>query len=159
MIVLGIDPGPEQSAWFLWDAERNTGLARGYDHNLEVLSMLLLYPTWGKTVNFVCEAVRSYGMPVGAPVFDMCMWIGRFWQAVDPAPFHLVPFQDVRAYLCRSTKAKDGNMRLSLIEQFGPVGTKKKPGPFYGVSNHIWSAAGVAITWAALQKAKEGRSL
>jgi len=43
-------------------------------------------------------------------------------------------------------KAKDANIRQALIDKLGPVGTKKSPGPLWGVKSHIWSALAVAVT-------------
>ena len=40
-------------------------------------------------------------------------------------------------------KAKDSNIRQALIDRFGPVGTKKNPGWFYGVSKDVWAAIAV----------------
>jgi len=157
VIVLGLDPGPEITGWFVWDSESRRGVVHGYDPNETVLS-ILREVSEDERVVFACEQVVSYGMPVGASVFEMCVWMGRFWQVVDPRPFHMVSNSAVRAHLCRTHKAKDANVKAALIEKFGPVGTKKKPGPFYGVSGHVWSAAGVAVTYADQQAAKEGRA-
>ncbi len=145
MKVFAIDPGPEKSGWILWDANELRGIGCGHDDNDWVLAML---QNSKPDVHFACEKIVSYGMTVGAPVFETCYWIGRFWQSVYPRDFHLVPNSVVRQYLCRSHKAKDSNVRSALIERYGPVGTKANPGPFYGCSGHIWSAAGVAVTYA-----------
>jgi hypothetical protein len=42
-------------------------------------------------------------------------------------------------------RAKDPNVRQALLDKIGPVGTKKNPGPLYGVSGHGWSALAVAV--------------
>lgn len=144
--VFGIDPGPEKSGWILWDALRHRTVCCGHDENSDLLQIMSQW--YDSRCHFACEKVVSYGMPVGADVFDTCYWIGRFWQLVSRRDFHLIPNAVVRQYLCRSHKAKDANVRAALIERYGPVGTKSNPGPFYGVAGHIWSAAGVAVTYA-----------
>jgi hypothetical protein len=57
----------------------------------------------------------------------------------------------VKAHLCRSAKAKDSNVRQALIDLFGgkenAIGTKKTPGPLYGISGDVWAALAVAVTW------------
>ena len=94
--------------------------------------------------------VASYGMPVGATVFETCVWIGRFVQAVTERskvePI-FVYRKDEKMALCHSMKAKDGNIRQALIDRFGVVGTKKNPGWFYGVSKDVWSAIAVGVTF------------
>jgi hypothetical protein len=39
-----------------------------------------------------------------------------------------------------------------LIDALGEVGTKKNPGPLYGVSGHYWAALGVAYTASQFEK-------
>ena len=60
---------------------------------------------------------------------------------------------DVKMYLCNNTRAKDGNIRQAIIDRYPAngggktpqIGTKKHPGPLYGVSKDVWSALAVAI--------------
>jgi hypothetical protein len=33
-----------------------------------------------------------------------------------------------------------------LIDKLGVVGTKKNPGPLFGMKSHAWAALGVAVT-------------
>ncbi|MBQ1764316.1 MAG: hypothetical protein IIZ92_15615 [Aquincola sp.] len=95
------------------------------------------------------EMIASYGMPVGREVFETCVWIGRFVQAWhSPDKVRLVYRRDVKLHLCGSPRAKDPNIRQALIDKLGPAGTKKDPGPTYGVKSHAWAALGVAVTAA-----------
>ena len=54
--------------------------------------------------------------------------------------------------LCKNNRAKDKNIRQALIDRFGPgkaaIGTKKAPGPLYGLKSHLWSALAVAVVAA-----------
>ena len=61
--------------------------------------------------------------------------------------------------LCGSARAKDANVRQAIIDRFAgvggkavAVGTKKNPGPLYGISNHKWSALALCITWIDMKK-------
>jgi hypothetical protein len=97
------------------------------------------------------EMIASYGMPVGAEVFDTCVWIGRFTQAWPAATVPIFR-KDVKMHLCGQTKAKDKNVRQALIDRFGPgkdkaIGKKAKPGPLYGYSGDLWAALAVAVTY------------
>ncbi|RXN88219.1 hypothetical protein C7R54_15615 [Achromobacter aloeverae] len=109
------------------------------------------------------EMIASYGMPVGKEVFETCLWIGRFVQALEtPEEARLLYRKDVKMHLCGTTKAKDANVRQALLDLFPrtgggktpQIGTKKQPGPLYGVSTHAWPALGVAVTLAARTKGK-----
>jgi hypothetical protein len=90
------------------------------------------------------EWIESFGMAVGQEVFRTVFQIGRMQQQLGPV--RLIPRRDVKLTLCGSPRAKDTNIRQALIDAIGPVGTKKNPGPLYGVSGHYWAALGVAYT-------------
>jgi hypothetical protein len=140
--VLGIDPGPEQTA-FVWFDGTRPGL-NGIVENEEMLALLAQAQT--NRANIFCEDIASYGMAVGASVFSTCIWIGRYWQrCVDHARFNRVYRRDVKLHLCHSPRAKDGNVRVALIDRIGPQGTKKQPGPTYGIRSHVWAALAVAV--------------
>ncbi len=143
MRVLAIDPGNKQSAWVVWDGSVR---AYGYHSNQEVLDML---PTCTPPFydHMAVEMVQSFGMAVGAEVFETVYWIGRFCQAWEPKPFARVFRKDVKMHLCGSMRAKDPNIRQALIDKFGAPGTKKQPGATYGISGDLWSALAVAVTF------------
>jgi hypothetical protein len=88
-------------------------------------------------------------MPVGAEVFETCVWIGRFMQYwchfASEQSITRIPRKEVKVHLCGTTKAKDANIRQALIDRIGPQGTKKAPGPTYGVKSHCWPALAVAV--------------
>ena len=60
-------------------------------------------------------------------------------------------------YLCNSMRAKDSNIRQAILDRYPTtgggkcpqVGTKKEPGPLYGVSKDVWAAIGVGLTYQA----------
>lgn len=154
--LLAIDPGPEESAFVVMD---NAGvLCRfGKRPNLE---LLVPFGQWaiacpGSTM--VLEMIASYGMPVGAPVFTTCVWIGRFVQAWTShgCPHALITRQEVKLELCGNRAAKGANIRQALIDRYGPdkskaIGVKKTPGPLYGVKDDVWSALAVATAYSAI---------
>jgi hypothetical protein len=141
-LVLGIDPGPEQTAFVWFDGDR-PGL-NGIVSNEEMLALLAQAQT--NRANIFCEDIASYGMAVGASVFSTCIWIGRYWQrCVDHARFNRVYRRDVKLHLCHSPRAKDGNVRVAFIDRIGPQGTKRQPGPTYGIRSHVWAALAVAV--------------
>lgn len=88
--------------------------------------------------------IQSFGMPVGNEVFETIRWVGVFCECAIP-PCELVFRKDIKIHLCGSMRAKDANIRQALIDKLGPQGTKKAPGPTYGVSKHAWAALAVAV--------------
>lgn len=144
-MILALDPGTEQSGYCVYDGR--TVRQSGTQINRQLLADLRQWPDVGDTL--AIEMVASYGMPVGREVFETVRWIGRFQQAWrDPEAVRLIYRRDVKLHLCGSAKAKDANVRQALIDKLGPVGTKKAPGPLYGVKSHAWSALAVAVTAA-----------
>lgn len=143
MKILAIDPGPEQSAYVLWDGNRVLSYA--------IIENAKLFDSLGpgNITHCAIEKIASYGMPVGAEVFETCVWTGRFiekWHdaaATDPLR---IPRLDIKIHLCKSAKAKDANVRLALIDRFGVPGTKKAQGTLYGITSHCWAALAVAVT-------------
>jgi hypothetical protein len=141
--ILAIDPGTIKSGWVLYDGQAVVDY--GVEDNKAVLSLVRSVDP--RNVTLAVEMVASYGMAVGREVFETCVWIGRFVQAWhDPEAVRLVYRKDVKLHLCGSPRAKDANIRQALINLVGPQGTKKSPGPTYGVTSHVWPALGVAVT-------------
>jgi hypothetical protein len=139
-VVVGIDPGTTQSAWVVFDGREIIG--HGWSENQHLLN----HGLWSRSHIF-CEMIASYGMAVGASVFETCVWIGRFIQVanISGGKVQKVFRKDIKLHLCNSPRAKDANVRQALIDRLGPQGTKKSPGPTYGVKSHTWAALAVAV--------------
>lgn len=152
MNLIAIDPGNEQSAVvYLRD-----GFPKQAEKipNAEVREFLRGFMV-GTPV--AIEMIASYGMAVGREVFETCLWIGRFVETccTNGQPHLLVYRREVKLFLCESARATDSNIRAALIDRYGPgklkaVGTKKAPGPLYGLKGDTWSALAVALTAANL---------
>lgn len=149
MIITAVDPGPVDSAWVEYDTAERRILEFEKAPNEKVLRVLLA--SAGAT-HLVVEMIASYGMPVGAEVFETCVWIGRFAQARG-GNWSPIYRKDVKMHLCGSPRAKDANIRQALLDKFGPPGTKKAPGVTYGISGDVWAALAVAVTWAETKAA------
>jgi hypothetical protein len=141
--IVAIDPGPELSALVVWNGTAPSLLR--YAPNEEVLALLRTWKGTGSPC--VIEQIASYGMAVGAEVFETCVWSGRFMQEYGAERVHRITRGQVKMHLCHSMRAKDGNIRQALIDRFGKPGTKKHPGPLLGVSGDLWAALAVAVTW------------
>lgn len=156
MILLAIDPGTTESGWVLFDGAKV--IDSGVDSNHKICIRLERRhfddPWKANPDKLAIEMIASYGMPVGAEVFETCVWIGRFIEAWNGLEDHrLIYRRDVKLELCGSPRAKDANIRQALIDRIGAPGTKKEPGPTYGVKSHAWAALGVAVTAMAREAA------
>lgn len=158
-MIFAIDPGNEYSAYVLIENDLSRVIDKGKVSNEELMQIIyqhffLISNENNKFVSNIehvaIEMVASYGMAVGKTVFDTCVWIGRFHQAIkeqaniDPVFIYRM---DEKMCLCHDSKAKDSNIRQALIDRFGVVGTKKNQGYFYGFKKDIWSAMAVAVAF------------
>lgn len=152
-MILAIDPGTTESAYVAYDGVPvNFGKVPNHwllDHINQIRS----------AESLAIEMVASYGMPVGAEVFETCVWIGRFIQAWrgNNEP-ELVYRREVKLHLCGQARAKDGNVRQALIDRFGgkdkAIGRKASAGPLYGISGDTWQALALAVTYSDQLAAK-----
>ena len=158
MVLLAIDPGNKESGYVVvdvYEGKIQKVLIREKAKNKDL-------PEWIKwdfpgITDVAIEMVASYGMPVGADVFDTCVWIGRFMQQVKTfipdADMHRIYRKDEKITICGSMKAKDSNIRQALVDIYAPgednygKGTKDNPGFFYGFKSDIWQAFAVAHTY------------
>lgn len=152
MKILSIDPGSQSSGWMLFDSNTQKILLFGKTENETFLKdMEYLKPV---PDILVYEKMQNYGSPVGQTTFDTCIWIGRFIQKhIDiQSPFQtprvgFVYRYEVKSNLCPKMRSNDSTIRAALIERFGKQGSKRNPGPTYGVKADIWSALGIAVTF------------
>ncbi|WP_043767533.1 hypothetical protein [Algiphilus aromaticivorans] len=156
MNVLAIDPGPQQSAIVHLDDDR---ILHHEISDNEDLIALLYGAHFPDCPMLAVEGIASYGMAVGADVFQTCIWIGRFIEAY-PGDHELVYRRTVKLNLCGSARAKDPNVRQALIDRYGPgkdraIGKKATPGPLYGIRSHEWSALAVGVTYIDAARLRE----
>jgi len=146
--ILAIDAGNVESAYCLIEKDTYKPIEFAKVDNTQILMkiMELDYD------DLILEMIASYGMPVGASVFETCVWIGRFIQARKCPDFEYIYRKEEKMNLCGSMKAKDSNIRQALIDRFGEVGTKKNQGWFYGFKKDVWASYAVGITWLDKQK-------
>lgn len=159
--ILAIDPGNTLSAYALIGRDRKP-LYFDKIPNGELLTGLRTKALGLASDHVAIEMVASYGMAVGADVFETCVWTGRFAEAIayrtgqEPLLVKRLP---VKLHHCHDTKAKDSNIRQALVDRFAPgqpnhgKGTKVAPGWFHGFSADIWQAYALAVYVADLDGA------
>jgi hypothetical protein len=158
MRVLGLDPGPTQSALVILGDKRV--LQHSIESNLVIVEHLAYFASLQQSKGaqplgdvLVIEQIASFGMPVGAEVFETCWWSGRFaqaWHDHSDQEAHRLKRHEVKSHLCHNQRAKDANIRQALIDRFGgdsAIGRKAHPGPLYGLRGDEWTALSVAIVW------------
>lgn len=157
--VLAIDPGPTESAYVVIAADTRRPVVFDKVPNGELLRRLLPECWIALDVTVAIEMVASYGMAVGAEVFDTCVWIGRFAERVARyagIDAQLVKRHEIKLHHCHSARANDSNIAQALRDRFAPgapnkgKGTKAAPGWFYGFAGDIWQAYALAVYVADL---------
>ena len=154
MKILAIDPGNVTSSWALLETAGGWP-PRLEDYHLDEANALLEARLRQHTLRWqavAIEMVRSYGRPVGAEIFETCVWIGRFEAAIDHSATS-------RARIGRKEvvstigagKGGDALVRRRLLEIYGgdaAKGSKRAPGPLYGVTEDVWAALAVGVAYA-----------
>lgn len=143
--LLAVDPGPQRSGYVLLDCDTLRPSDFGILENERLLDAMksLRYD------HFVVEVCQPHGMATPQEAMDAQFWAGRFCQA-SGSPFSMVVRTDVRLTICHSGRAKDANIRQAIIDRYGgkkqAVGTKRHPGPLYGLHGDCWQALAVGLT-------------
>ena len=158
MIVLAIDPGPTTCGVVLYDSEAKRVL---YSESAATVAEVIARidsrapigePQWPL---IAIERVQAQGQS-GASLLRTSEVVGRCWEAALGRGYRvrLVYRREVlKALDVTGRGSRDAMVRARLIEIHGghkvaAVGTKKAPGPCYGVSSHAWAALGVAVAAA-----------
>ena len=154
MRILAIDPGNEESGYAIIDRSTYKPLLIGKANNDNFRTAIINGAFLVGGINRISiEMIKSYGMPVGATVFETCVWIGRFLELLKPlgAKVDLVYRGDVKQHHCHNSGAKDSNVIVALTDRFASgvrnrgKGTIDAPGWFYGFKADIWQAYALAV--------------
>lgn len=168
-LILGIDPGPITSGVVLYDPVRGISLvAVAKMPTDEMLTMLrsewiTVDPLNGWRLNNVTLAVErvvSYGKRIGAETIQTIEVVGRLLEMWEGRTAYAISRPDVLDALTGNRSCKEGPAWDRLCELHGgdkasAVGTKKNPGPLYGVGSHARSALAVAVVAAMRAKLEE----
>ena len=152
---MAIDPGTTESAYVTFNTHSLGVLECGKIPNEDMITKIAV----NRPLKLLIEMIKSYGMPMGDTTIKTCVWIGRFIQE-HGGQVELIPRKTIVSELCKRVTAGDRNLRQALIDYFTEhrgnelgggatpvVGTKKAPGPLYGVKKDIWSALALAVIW------------
>lgn len=147
-MLLAIDPGTRESAVVFLDAFGVPKMEATYPNDAV---LALIDNVRSEDDHCVIEMVASFGMPVGAEVFETVYWIGRFAERFGPDNVTRITRNEVKNNLCHSSRANDASIRQAIIDRFGgkevAIGKKKNPGPLFGIAGDEWSALAVGLTY------------
>lgn len=163
MLIMAIDPGNKESGYVVIDLDGKI-YARGKISNERLRSNIITRVETDDIDMMAIEMPASYGMAVGATVFETCRWVGIFSESAFPinpvliyrkSPNKDLGIPSVAMHLCKSPRANDSTIRQAIIDRYPgtgggkkpQIGTKGQPGPLYGVSKDIWSALAVGLVY------------
>lgn len=132
-IIIGIDPGPTQTAYAIIDGRYGVVEADKIP-NKDFIDMLVYLPfrndPTGNIAHAAIESIQSYGMPVGKETFETCYMIGRIMECFDrnDTPYTLYPRPVYAKSICGVGKISDSVLRQALLLRFGG---DKKGEPMY----------------------------
>ena len=154
MNIIGIDPGTSDGAVIAWNTTERKIILHEIKDNNDLLDWLRnqVYAN-----HISCETIMSYGQRVGAETFETCFFIGRVMEICHQRKQVFTPItrKDVIMIHCASNKASDADVRAAMIAYVGQPGSKKAPGPTYGVSSHEWSALAIATFLQAQEETNQ----
>lgn len=151
--IFAIDPGNVESAYCVIDSR--TLEPRTFDKCPNEDLVCTIRSTWIPNHDFVIERIASYGMAVGQTVFETAEWYGDFRRTILDQGGEVTGLyrRDVKLHICGSSRAKDSNIRIALIDRFAKhdkkrgKGTKDNPDWFHGFHSDCWSAYAVGLTY------------
>jgi hypothetical protein len=151
MRVLSIDAGNIQSAYIIFCNIEKRVVQKNILPNNEFLNEIL-HSCFDEVA---IEKIISMGMPVGDTTFQTVFQNGRIYQAIYDKfgiVANLYSRLDIKVHLCYTTRAKDPNVRMALVNRFGEPSTKKNPHNIYNeltdkiyFGTHFWSCLAVAM--------------
>lgn len=167
MKVIAIDPGPVTSAMVEIDPIDQSILGKEIMDNWDLLK-ILEHPT--KSDELAIEDMSPMGKTTGRTVFNTLKWIGRFQQAFvqgyEEEKCALITRVEVKLKMCDSIICNDRDIRQAVIDYYTKitppsllgggktplVGTKKNPGPLFGVARDLWQAIAVGLAYIDIRK-------
>ena len=99
----------------------------------------------------VIEKIESYGMAVGAEVFDTVRWAGRFDEAAHRVPVVMLPRRAVKLALCGDSPGEGRQHPPGAHRPLRRLGRADRPQghPRAAVRHRqdVWSALAIAVTY------------
>jgi hypothetical protein len=161
-MIIGIDPGTEESGFVAYDFERRKLFDSGTLINecivSTVPSMLKYIPYAMKETRCMLsiEMPENFGMVVGYHVFETLFFIGRLYQkildhSIPRESIHRITRGNIKYAVIGKRGCKDGDIRQAMINRYGD--TLKKTAKTYKLKGHEWQAfAAAEALWLKLKE-------
>lgn len=145
MIIIGIDPNPEKSAYVVWDSKLETILEMDILENYLILNNEIIKASMFNGPRLLAiEVPLIFGGKVWQQVIDTAFIAGLI-AGRSNLPFRMIAPNEWKLHIAGKRGANDQLIKQALMSRFGPKGTKKSPGKLYGLKSHLWDAFGVAV--------------
>jgi hypothetical protein len=162
MLVLGCDPGNQQSAFVLYDTNESKPIKWWKSDNAmcrsnlsaiacEKVSLLIIEYTPPYTLQSA-SGRGSVPNQLMLTAFEAGRFAERWRNLRLDHDFCLISRTDVKKHLLGRATGNDSNVTQAILDRYGgtrevAVGTKKKQGPLYGITKDCWAALALAITF------------
>lgn len=155
LIILAFDPGSDRTGYAKWNHTKQILMDSGDEDNYKLLGKL---DDWRNEPNlvFAYEMPELIGQSNWSQILETCWWAGRFAEvwSTQGVP-QRVTRREVKLSILGRTNVKgaDSAIKQVLIQRFARnvsnhgKGSKKEPGPFYGLAGDAWQALAVAVTY------------
>lgn len=140
IIVMGIDPGSEKSAYIQWTGKEI--LDKGILDNEDLLDRLE-YPHWEGDITLAIESMNHITKG-GKSIVHTLLWAGQFYHAWHGNKESVERYKVTLALTKKMpSKESDKLVREALIRRFGKG---------HGLRSHLWQAWGLAVVhWDHLE--------
>lgn len=150
--IIGIDPGPKESAVVTLLNDGTVNRPRMVDNWELGRDLSNLFSGGDNDPVVVVETLAPMGHALGQESLDTHGWAWVFWEAYKGRAYRL----SRRKVLAALGARNDASVHAACLDLLGLAndkeakGTGAKPGPLYGIKKHIWQALGVALAWVVL---------
>ena len=158
--MLAIDPGPERSALVEFDADRFRYVRAAYAVNERIRFAVFKSRADRALIEYTppyTQRVKGTGhayvpKEILQTAFESGRMVEAWEQSHGPGDWGLINRTTIRRWLLGHTQGGDPEIRAAICDRFGVTaktakGTKKEPGPLYGIKGDLWAALAVAIVY------------
>lgn len=161
MRIFAIDPGSTHSGWVIFNTDTKSVEHAGNDENQKIETLLESVARNKSVDALLVEKPQLIGQQIWEQILDTCIWVGRYWKTwiftVGFVGIYFYSSQEVKRTLLgrMNVPNADSELRQFLLSYYGETGTKKAPGPTYGVSKHAWRALALVATFEEVQQQEQ----